>query len=118
MMNILCVASLERGGMIYSSAGKIVSRKNDRKGIGYIKSKHRNKWTVYLSDDTIIVVNCVSLRKNQTWYLYPEGRRDRNVGVRYISIYFIIKNNGTIRYTLSKYMVKKANDHLVPQFSA
>ena len=73
---------------------------------------------MHLSDDTTVVVNRVSLREDRTGYLYPEGRRDRNVVVQYILIRFIIKNDGTIRYTLNRYTVKKANGHLVPQFSA
>ena len=118
MMNGLCAASIERSGLIYSCSGKVVIRKNNLQGVGYIKSEHGNKWTVHLSDDTIIVVNRVSLREDRTGYLYPEGRRDRNVVVQYIPIRFIIKNDGTIRYTLNRYTVKKSNGHLVPQFSA
>ena len=97
---------------------KLLLEKDDRQGIEYIKSEHGNKWTVHLSDDTTVIVNHVSLREDRTGYLYPEGRRDRNVVVQYIPIRFIIKNDGTIRYTLNRYTVKKSNGHLVPQFSA
>ena len=113
MMNGLCAARIERSGLIYSCSGKVVIRKNNLQGVGYIKSEHGNKWTVHLSDDTIIVVNRVSLREDRTGYLYPEDRRDRNVVVQYILIRFIIKNDGTIWYTLNKYTVKKSNCHLV-----
>ena len=118
MMNGLCASRIERSGLIYSCSGKVILSKNDRQCIGYIKSKHGNKWTVHLSDDTTVVVNRVSLREDRTGYLYPEGHRDRNVVVQYIPIRFIIKNDGTIWYTLNRYMVKKANGNLVPQFSA
>ena len=114
-LNSLCAARVTRGTCIHSCAGKVMLIRDGKESIGYIKSEFRDKWIVHTATNRSVQLNKVVLAEDKSGYVYSPGPRNKYCIVQYVPIRLIVKENGTVRYTLNRYAIEEGTGKLFPQ---
>ena len=117
--NMLCAAKIQKGNRTHSCAGKVFLRRRGLELRGYIKSEYASTWVVHLTNDLVVHVNKVYMNAQKTRYEYPVGNSRKYCVFEYCPIRFLIRADGTVRYTLSRFTTEKikGRERLVTQYS-